>query len=287
MDAQGIDVSIVVISYNSKEFIAECLNSFLGRSSGLGSEIIVVDNGSQDASVEFVRENFPAVNIVALPGNRGYAKAVNLGIDSAKGRYIFILNSDAVFFSGSLRGTIGFMDSVPEAGIAGPQLLNIDGTVQLSCRSFPTYSAAFFNRYSLLTRLFPGSKFADKYLKTQWSHDAIRQVDWVSGAAMLIKKECLKDIGGFDEDFFMYCEDVDICQRAKERGWKVYYYPDLKIAHSIGASTRKEQARAVIWHHQSIWFYYKKHFKRHILWDPIIFLGIFVRAVYFLIIGRL
>src|SRR2546421_256364 len=129
-----------------------------------------------------------------------------------------------------------FADATPDAGIIGPKLLNRDGSLQYSCRSFPNMGAGFF-RNTPLGRLFPKNRFTQDYLMSDWDHSTVRDVDWVSGAALLIRREVLEQTGGFDEGFFMYCEDVDLCYRAHELGWRVVYYPDSVIYHMIGRSS--------------------------------------------------
>ncbi len=275
-----MDLSIIIISYNSKQFIKRCLNSLLASTSNLASEIIVVDNSSSDAGSGLIREDFPGVRLISNTKNLGYAKASNLGIKEAKGRYMFILNPDTEFSGGSLEAMVRFMDEHPRCGILGPKLLDRDGEIQLSCRAFPSYSTAFFNRYSLLTKIFPRSKYADRYLKASWSHDSIQETDWVSGAAMVIRNDCLGQIGNFDESFFMYCEDIDICQRARNKGWQVFYYPHIEFTHFIAGSVKNTSHLTVLWHHRSIWRYYKKYLKTNIFWDAFFLVTTFTRAIF-------
>lgn len=282
-----MDLSIIIISYNSKQFIQACLNSLLASASRLAGEIIVVDNASQDESADLIRTNFPKVKLICNSINLGYAKACNQGIKEAKGRYIFILNPDTELSRGSLEAVIRFMDEHPRCGILGPKLLDKDAKIQFSCRAFPSYSTAFFNRYSLLTKMFPRSKYADRYLKTNWQHDTVEEVDWVSGAAMMLRKDCLDDTGNFDEGFFMYCEDVDICKRAKDKGWQVIYYPYIEFMHFIAGSIRNTSHLTIIWHHRSIWRYYKKYLKANILWDAFFFVTTFTRAIFLSCLNRL
>ncbi len=276
-----MDVSVVIVTYNCQAFIGRCINSLLVSRAHLDLEIIVVDNASDDTTAELLRTYFPNIKVIQNKINLGFTKANNQGIKEAKGRFIFILNPDTELFGGSLEEMIIFLDRNSTCGILGPKLLDKDGKIQLSCRAFPSYSAAFFNRYSLLTRMFPRSKYADRYLKTNWPHDTIQEVDWVSGAAMVIRKECLEEIGSFDEGFFIYCEDTDICKRARDKGWKVFYYPGLYFTHFVGGTLKRTSFLAILWHHQSIWHYYKKHLKVNILWDAFIFAVIFMRAVFF------
>ncbi len=280
-----MDLSIIIVSYNSKEFIPKCLNSLSDLRHYLTMETIVVDNASKDGSSDLLKKDFPGIKLICNDRNLGYAKACNIGIREAKGRYVFILNPDTELSVGSFEEMIKFMDGHPRCGILGPRLSDKNGKTEFSCRSFPSYSAAFFSRHSLLTRIFPHSRYADNYLKTNCPHDTIQEVDWVSGAAMIIRKDCLADVGNFDEDFFMYCEDVDICKRAKDKGWQVFYYPRLVFTHIIGGIIKHTSPLAVIWHHQSMWHYYKKHLAVNILWDSVIFTAIFIRAIFLSCVG--
>lgn len=275
-----MDLSIIIVSYNSKEFIKKCLNSLLASGHNLTIKIIAVDNASQDGSIDLIRKDFPEIKIISNIRNLGYAKACNQGIEKAEGRYFFILNPDTKLSGGSLEGMVRFMDENPRCGILGPKLLDKNGKIQLSCRAFPSYSTAFFNRYSLLTKIFPRSRYAQRYLKASWSHDRIQETDWVSGAAMLIKRDCLDQIGNFDEGFFMYCEDIDICQRARKNGWLVIYYPYVEFTHFIGGSIKNTSHLTIIWHHRSIWRYYKKYLRANILWDTFFFIMTFTRAIF-------
>lgn len=276
-----MDLSIIIINYNTKQFIRKCLDSLLPSGlNNLNSEIIVIDNYSSDVSADSIIRDFPKIKFIFNTMNLGFSRACNQGIREAKGRYIFILNPDTELSGGSLEVMVRFMDEHPGCGIAGPKLLTKDGKTEFSCRSFPTYSTAFFNRYSLLTRMFPRSKYADRYLLASQLHNSIQEIDWVSGAAMVIRRDCLNQIGKFDESFFMYCEDIDICQRAKLKGWKVFYYPHLMFTHFIGGSIRNISHLTVIWHHQSIWHYYKKYLRANFLWDTFFFLATLTRAIF-------
>jgi len=227
-----------------------------------------------------LKTNFPQVKLISNIRNLGYTKACNQGLRQAQARYILILNPDTELLGGSFEEAIKFMEENPRCVILGPKLLDDDGKIQLSCRSFPSYTAAFFNRHSLLTKMFPRFRYADSYLKTKWSHENIEEVDWVSGAAMLFKRDCLDEIGIFDEKFFIYCEDVDICKRAKDKGWQVFYFPKLYFTHFSGGTLRRTSFWAIIWHHQSIWQYYKKHLKVNMAWDAFVFIMIFTRFIF-------
>jgi hypothetical protein len=272
-------LSIIIVNYNAGPFLPKNLDSLKTQLRNLEHEVIVVDNASSDKSMEWVRQNHPEVKCVLNRANLGFAAAVNQGIREAKGEFTLWLNPDSELLDSGFETLIQYMKTHPEIGIAGPQILNPDGSVQLSCRSFPSHETALFNRYSLLTRLFPANPFSRKYLKTDWDHREISEVDWVSGACLLHRRELLKETGGLDETFFMYCEDVDFCLRAKKAGWKTVYHPGAKVLHHIGGSSRQVPRRMIIERHKSMWRYYKKHYPRNIFVDAVTLGVIVMRGV--------
>ncbi|MCK4326613.1 glycosyltransferase family 2 protein [bacterium] len=273
-----MDLSIVIVNYNSAVVLSPCLNSIYGREANTDFEVFVVDNNSNDNSAELVEREFPQVKIIKNKLNLGFSKGCNQGIQKSKGGYILLLNPDTIIKSHALEDMVGFMKREPDCGIVGPQIMDSDGTIQLSCRSFPSFRNALFNRYSLFTRLFPNNRFSRGYLLSDWDHNQIREVDWVSGACMMVRRQALDNIGLLDERFFMYCEDVDLCYRMKEQGWKVYYLPEVRITHCIGESSQSIGCRSIIEHHKSMFQFYKKHYKRNFFLDYITLGGIIVRA---------
>jgi hypothetical protein len=172
------------------------------------------------------------------------------------------------------------MEQHPDVGAVGPRLLNADGSLQYSCRAFPTLGAGFF-RQTPLGALFPRNRYVQQYLMTEWEHDSVREVDWLSGAAMMVRREVIEQVGMLDEDFYMYCEDVDWCYRIHQGGWKVCYLPHAVITHAIGGSSNQCQSRMIIVRHKSMWRYYLKHHGRgaSALLLPLVLLGLGARAV--------
>lgn len=273
-------LSVVLINHNTHDYLKACLASMVRQMQpGTGIEVILVDNGSTDGSVEMVRRDFPEVRLFPQSENLGFTKANNIGLREACGRYRLVLNSDTEIIGDALEVMCRYMDEHPDVGALGAQLLNPDGTIQLSCRKFPSFRTAFFHRYSLLTRLFPRNPYSAEYLMTDVGHDQTREVDWVSGACLLVRDTVCEQIGLLDEGFFIYAEDVDWCYRMKQAGWKVVYYPDAKVMHHIGRATRKIAYRMTLERHKSMWRFYKKHYSRGIaLVDAATYAGIFLRC---------
>ncbi|HZO89922.1 MAG TPA: glycosyltransferase [Chthonomonadaceae bacterium] len=207
-----MDLSVIILSWNTCGLLEKCLRSLACSQPGLEYEVIVVDNASEDDSRAMVRRLFPNVRLLVNPTNVGFSAGNNTAIPHATGRYVLFLNSDTVVLEGALAAMVRYADAHPDIGILGPKLLNADDTLQYSCRRFPNLGTGFF-RNTPLGRLFPHNRFALDYLYQNWDHATPRDVDWVSGAALMLRRTLLDQIGGFDEDFFMYCEDVDLCWR--------------------------------------------------------------------------
>jgi GT2 family glycosyltransferase len=199
-----LDISIVIVSYNGREHLRRCLASLAAHPPNVQSEVIVVDNDSRDGSAPMIASEFPSVRLLRMPRNLGFAAGANRGIRDATGEAIVLLNPDSEIEADPFTSMLGYLREHEDTGIVAPRLLNPDGSLQLSCRSFPTFSVALFNRYSLLTRIFPRNRYSKQYLLTVWQHDNSRQVDWVSGACLMMRRSLLDDIGLLDEGYFVY-----------------------------------------------------------------------------------
>ncbi len=273
-----MQLSICIVNWNTREDLRRCLAALPAGAPKTPCEVFVVDNNSSDGSAEMVAADFPAVHLIRNRENTGFACANNQAIREAHGDYLLLLNPDTLVHPGALDRLVAVMEEHPEAGIGGAKLLNRDGTLQYSCRHFPTFATGFF-RNSALGRLFPGNTQVRDYLMTNFDHAALTEVDWVSGAALCIRRETLEQIGVLDEIFFMYCEDVDWCYRAHQAGWKVIYIPDAVITHIIGRGSDQAVAAMVHAHHRSMSIFYRKHYEgntpRLLRWVPQ--LGIWVR----------
>jgi GT2 family glycosyltransferase len=212
-----------------------------------------------------VRHSFPRVKLIESPENVGFARGYNRAAAAASGRHLLMLNPDTVVRPGALALLVAFMDSHPQAAAAGPCLLNSDGTLQFSCRRFPRPMVGIL-RNTIIGRLAPRNRFTRDYLMQDWDHRSIRHVDWVSGAAICIRREAWDQIGGFDEGYFMYSEDMDWCLRAEQAGWKVYYLPEAVVVHRIGRSSDLRPLAMVIQFHRSAVRFYRKHYARQWPW---------------------
>lgn len=271
-------LSVVIVSWNVRDDLRECLQSLLHTEAPpLDMEVIVVDNASTDGTAEMVRREFQRVQLLVNDRNLGYTRANNIGIRLSRGKYILLLNPDTVVHKGALQALIACAEAHPEAGIIGAKLLNPDGSVQRSARSFPDIGAGLF-RNTPLGRLFPQNPFVRRYLLADFGYDAVREVDWVSGAAMLVRREVFERIGLLDERFWAYCEDVDLCWRAWQAGFKVLFCPDAVIVHKVGRSSDRRLVPSLIEHHKSMWrFYLKNYRQRYLPLLPLIAVGMLLR----------
>jgi len=273
----AIDVSVCIVSWNVWEDLHGCLTSLFGGNNQASIEVIVVDNGSTDATVARLSDEFPQIELIANQENRGFAAACNQAIAASGGRYCFLLNPDTTVPEGGLDELLRFADDHPEAGVIGPKLVYPDGSLQYSCRRFPTISAAIF-RGTFLEPLLPGAKSVRYYLMSDWDHDETRQVDWVSGAALLIRRELIDEIGLLDEGFFWGSEDVDFCLRAHQAGWDVVYTPQPEIIHTVGRSAQQAGLSNLMHTHRSMYRLYSKHWSRRPGSRWLIWLGVWLRA---------
>jgi N-acetylglucosaminyl-diphospho-decaprenol L-rhamnosyltransferase len=239
------ELSVVIPSYNTKALLSRCLMSLeheMHRTS-VPVEVIVSDNGSTDGTIDTLRRSYSWVHIIELKSNRGFAAAVNAGIGSATGRYVLLLNSDTEVLPGCFQALLSFMLQHSRAGIAGPRLLNSDGTLQPSGNRFPSLWSdllRFCGVYGFLK--------INPYYDARRNYNEAARVDEVSGAAMLIRREVLNTIGLFDEGYFFYYEDIDYCRRASAAGWEIWYVPQAEIIHHWQASSkRRDVAPRIRW----------------------------------------
>lgn len=278
-----VDVSVVVVSYNGRDLLRRCLASIYQQTRDVAFEVIVVDNASQDGTPEMVMSEFPQVRLVRRDSNAGFAAGANQGLGLARGEALFLLNPDTELESNILPPMLAYLREHADIAVLAPKLLDADGSLQLSCRSFPGFSTAFFNRYSLLTRLFRNNRLSKRYLMADFDHNRIADVDWVSGACWLVPRSTCEKIGPLDEGYFWSIEDVDYCQRAHRAGLRVVYFPQVSIRHHIGGSAATLASRTITERHRSMWRYYRAYLRPETaaarpLVDGLVALGILLRC---------
>ena len=254
-----MDLSVVIVGYKSRDPLMECLAALESGGGPPRREIVVVDNSPGDGTAEALAQRFPDVRMIANRENVGYARAVNQGIAATSGRYVLVMNPDCEVRPGAVATLAEHLDRHPTGAVVGPRILNPDGSLEYSARAFPDHFTFLFNRYSLLTRWFPDNPWSRRYLMSDWDHTSVRDVDWLSGACLLVRREAIDRVGAMDETFFMFNEDVDWCRRMKLGGWSVTYVPDATVVHHIGASRRKVAARIIVERHRGMIHYFHKH----------------------------
>ncbi|MDY7080228.1 MAG: glycosyltransferase family 2 protein [Chloroflexota bacterium] len=254
-----MDVSIIIVNWNTRDLLAQCLQSVYDTEGDLDLEVIVVDNASTDGSVEMARQDFPQVQIIANAENVGFVQANNQAIAHCQGRYLLLLNSDAKALPGSLDKTVRFMNEHPNAGIAGVRLLNPDGTFQASYTPFPTLWREFLI-LSGLGRLLVRSTFPSFGPQTEKGAQRIK--GYMEGAYLMARREAVGQAGGLDERIFMYAEEVDWCYRFHQTGWEVWYLPQAPVIHYGGQSTKQRQSRMEAELYRSRVYFFRKHYGR-------------------------
>ncbi|HYM79844.1 MAG TPA: glycosyltransferase family 2 protein [Candidatus Limnocylindria bacterium] len=252
-------LSTVIVGYWSRAPLLECLRSLGEQANDFAAETVVVDNASGDGTLDAVAESHPAVRRIANSENVGYARAVNQGIAATTGEYVLVMNPDCELRPGALVALIDHLSRNPGVAIAGPRILNPDGSLEYSARSFPDHLTFLFNRYSLLTRWFPNNPYSRRYLLTDWDHASVRGVDWLSGACLMVRREAIARVGPMDEQFFMFNEDVDWCRRMKLAGWGVVYVPGAVVVHHVGASRSRVASKVIFERHRGMIHYFHKH----------------------------
>jgi len=228
-----MELSIIIVNYNQRGLLKECLKNIEEKKINLRYEILIIDNHSRDESQEFLRKlknKNEKLKIILNQKNFGYAYACNQGIKNSLGKYILILNPDVFVLPGSVEKLYGFMEKNEEAGICGPKLLNPDGSVQLSCLRFPRWYTPILRR-TFLGKFSFAQKILSHYLMKDFDHETIREVDWLLGAALFVKRKAIEKVGLLDERYFLYFEDVDWCRRFHQAGFRVYYFPAAKMFH--------------------------------------------------------
>jgi len=260
-----VEVSVVIVSYNSRSVLDPCLQSLKKQNVFDDTEVIVVDNASSDGTPTMVRERHPWVKLIAGRKNVGFSRGVNIGIREARGEYFLILNPDTVVHPDSIERLLGFMKRTPSAGIVGPKLVYSDGTLQYSCRRFYTWKVLVLRR-TILGKILKNSAAVADHLMHDFDHASTREVDWILGACLLVRRRAVESVGLLDERFFLYFEDVDWCYRMRQKGWKVFYHAEAVVIHSYARESAQSVInRSVIAHLASLIRYYDK-------WNPVFYL---------------
>lgn len=254
------DLGVLVVTYNSRAFIGDCLDAVQRTVLDHTVDIVIADNASTDDSVTVARSHLPHAAIIEMGRNAGFAAANNAAMRATSARHIVLLNGDAFVGPAALDTMIAFLDAHPEAGVVAPGLRNLDGSDQRTARSFPTPAAAIWGRRSPLTRWFPRNRWSQRYLAPATRSDEHPyEVDWVSGACLMVPSAVVDAVGGLDEGFFMHWEDADWCRRINDAGFSVWCVPEAVVVHAEGGSRRGWPVAQVRYFHQGAYRYYAKH----------------------------
>src|SRR6056297_1527525 len=276
----SMDLSIIIVSYNTKVLTKQMLESiYQEKNLDFDYETFVVDNHSQDGSIEMIQSSFPEVKLIVNKENFGFSKANNIAIKQAKGNFILLLNSDTFVNEFCLEKSLKYLQAHPKVGALGCKVMLPNGNLDHACkRGFPTPSASLY--YLLkLDKLFPNSKKFGAYDLTYLSENETHEVDSLMGAFMIVRKETIAEVGLLDEEYFMYGEDIDWCYRIKKKGWKIIYYPEACIIHYKGGSSKKKKVKLIYEFHNSMWLFFKKHYLKdsNLLVVLLVFSGIFLK----------
>ncbi len=259
-------ISVIVVSFNTRDILRACLQRLFSVTAGLRLQVIVVDNASRDASADMVAQEFPGICLIRSGSNLGFAAANNLAFLQARGDHVLLLNPDALLEPQALQRALAHIEADPAIGLGGGLLLGRDGQREPSARRFPSLLNELLVLSGLAAR-YPQSRFFGRFDRTWDNSGQAATVDWVPGAFALMRRAALDQVGPFDERFFLYCEEVDLCRRFRARGWKILYWPDVVIRHSGGESSRtladqefsSSGSQLTLWRMRSQLLYYRKH----------------------------
>ena len=229
------------MTYNSLGYIAECIDSIYRYPPQHEYEIIVVDNASTDGTAGHIHKEYPDITLMTNKKNKGFAAAVNQAVNASDSHFILLINADCQVYEDSVNRLVDYLKDNPEVAIAGPRMLNSDGSIQYSCRNFPSFFGAAV--HTLLAHVYPSNPVSRKYKLMDVCRDEPFSVDWVSGSCMMIRRNALEDTGLLDENYFMYVEDIDICYRMWQKGWEVHYMPHSEVLHHVAGSSRGQKKR--------------------------------------------
>jgi N-acetylglucosaminyl-diphospho-decaprenol L-rhamnosyltransferase len=277
MTAEPADLAVVIVNYNTGDYLTRCLRSVLEAAGDARLEIVLVDNDSRDDSAAVAVREHPQAKMIRNESNRGFAAAVNQGIRATAAPFVLLLNPDAEILSGTLGGFLKIARDRPRAGAVGPLVRNPDGEIYPSARKLPSIAEGL--GHSFLGPFWPNNPFTRAYTMADWNRQSERAVEWVSGSCMLLSRRALDDVGLLDEQFFIYAEDADICRRLRAAGWEVLFSPELEVLHAGGVSTRGSK-RMTLEHSKSIYRFFVKH-HRGAAWTllrPLVWAAVRARA---------
>ena len=278
MNSKSKKISIIIVNYNTKDFLFQCIKSIEKGSKNLNVEVIVVDNNSSDNSVDFLTPIFPEVNFIDLKENLGFPKANNIGASHASGDYLLILNPDTLLEEDTLSVMLDYMENNPGVGASGCKVLNSDGSFQLACRrGFPTPWSSFCKLFGLQS-IFPKSRLFAQYNQTFRSIDETYSIDSLIGAFMFVRRTAWDEINGFDEDYFMYGEDIDLCYQLKQKNWDIIYLHTTSIIHYKGVSTKRSNINELKHFYESMKIFSSKHYASSSIFFSFLKLGISLRG---------
>jgi len=252
------EISIIIVSWNARDFLRDCLNSIRKSGGSRVREVILVDNASTDGSPEMVAEEFPEITLVRSKENLGFARANNLGLKQASGSYLALINSDVVVHPGCFEQLVSFLETHPEAGLVGPKVLGNDGQLQRTCRRFPTIWNTTCRTLALDDVFSRWPLFSGREMR-HWDHNATAEVETLNGCVWMARRQAVEEVGGLDEQFFFYAEDVDWCKRFKDAGWKVVFVPEATATHFGGGSSGNASLRYSIEMLRANLIYWRKH----------------------------
>lgn len=256
-------LDICIVSWRARDLLRACLRSVVG--SPEAADVIVVDNASADGTVEMLRADFPTVRLIANEENRSFAAGNNQAIRAARSPFLLLLNPDTEVQPGALRALVDVFAEEPRVGAAAAQLILPDGSIQRSCRSFPEPGPILCDALGF-ARLFPRSRIFGRYRMRYWDYDTRREVDQPMASALALRRAALDEVGLFDEGFPLYFNDVDLCYRLRQAGWRVVFQPNARVRHHHGQSTRLVRPIALLDSHRGLIRFYRKHYRGRIGW---------------------
>jgi N-acetylglucosaminyl-diphospho-decaprenol L-rhamnosyltransferase len=251
-------LSIIIVNWNVRELLRACLQSIGRAPGGLDAEIIVVDNASTDGSTDMLRREFPSVRLIACAANAGFSAGNNLGLAAARGELVLCLNPDTEIVGDAIQTLAAYLCANPDAGVVGPQLRYPDGTVQSTRRRFPTFGTALLES-TILQQWFPRNRWLTRYYLDDVPAGITQDVDWLMGACFMLRRSIVSQVGGFDEAFFMYSEELDWMQRIKSAGWRIVFLPEAQVIHHEGKSSEQVVPLRHIHFQTSKILYFRKH----------------------------